>query len=350
MDERRGGMPADRRRRSGQVTIREVASASGVSVSTVSNLLNGRTEAMASETRARIEDAMRSLGYRPSRIAQSLTTKRTRTIGLVIDEISTNLFLAALTAIEPRARSSGQNLLVCHASSAPDEAAVVDLLLQQQVEGMVFLSTSQSRDDAHLTALADSGTPAVLVNRAQPHPSFCEVSWDNAGGVAAAVDHLHRRGHRRIGHLYGPADRRSTVDRIAGYRSAMAHNGLVVDERLLAQADYSKPASQWAQVISDMLDADPGPTAIIAADDTVAAVVLQVAAERGMRVPQDLAVVGIDDQHFAELLVPPLTTVRLPIAEAATRAFEMLLKRLVEPSLAPENLRLSASLMIRGTT
>jgi LacI family transcriptional regulator len=342
-------MPADRRRRSTQVTIREVAAASGVSVSTVSNLLNGRTDAMTSQTRVRVEEAMRSLGYRPSRIAQSLTTKQTRTIGLVIDEISTNLFLAALTAIEPRARRSGRNLVVCHASSAEEEAAVVDVLMRQQVDGLIFLSTSQIRDDAHLTALTAHGLPAVLVNRAQANPSFCGISWDNAGGVAAAVDHLYRQGHRRIGHLYGPGGRRSTDDRIAGYRTAMSHNGLVVDEHLLAQADYTKPASQWTQAVANMLAADPRPTAVIAADDTVAAVVLQVATSRGLRVPQDLAVVGIDNQHFSELLVPPLTTVSLPIAEAATRAFDMLLKRLDDPSLAPEELQLSASLMIRAS-
>jgi LacI family transcriptional regulator len=340
-------MPADRRRRSTQVTIREVAAASGVSVSTVSNLLNGRTDAMTTGTRARIEEAMRSLGYRPSRIAQSLTTKRTRTIGLVIDEISTNLFVAALTAIEPRARRTDQNLVVCHASSEQEEAAVVDLLMQQQVDGIIFLSTSQFRDDAHLTALTDHGTPAVLVNRARADPGFCEITWDNAAGVAAAVDHLHRRGHRRIGHLHGPAGRRSTQDRIAGFRSAMARHHLVVDEHLLAEADYTEPASRWRQAASEMLDRGPRPTAVIAADDTVAAVVLQVAASRGLRVPQDLAVVGIDDQHFAELLLPPLTTVSLPIAEAATRAFDLLLERLDDPSLAPESIQLPASLTIR---
>ncbi|MEV6638022.1 LacI family DNA-binding transcriptional regulator [Actinoplanes sp. NPDC051470] len=342
-------MPADRRRRSTQVTIREVAAASGVSVSTVSNLLNGRTAAMTSRTRERIEEAMRSLGYRPSRIAQSLTTKRTRTIGLVIDEISTNLFLAALTAIEPRARQSDRNLVVCHASSAQEEAAVVEVLMQQQVDGIIFLSTSQFRDDSHLAALTDQGMPAVLINRGQANPSFCEISWDNAEGVAAAVDHLYHRGHRRIGHLYGPAGRRSTEDRIAGYRSAMSRHGLVVDEHLLAQADYTEPASRWTQVASDMLGSERRPTAVIAADDTVAAVVLQVAAGLGLRVPQDLAVVGIDDQHFAALLVPPLTTVSLPIAEAATRAFDMLLNRLDDPGLAPERLRLPASLTTRGS-
>jgi LacI family transcriptional regulator, galactose operon repressor len=316
-------------------------------VSTVSNLLNGRTAAMTAQTRERIEDAMRSLGYRPSRIAQSLTTKRTGTIGLVIDEISTNLFLAALTAIEPRARRSDRNLVVCHASSAAEEAAVVDLLLQQQVDGIIFLSTSQLRDDAHLTALTGQGIPAVLVNRARPHPSFCEISWDNAGGVAAAVDHLHARGHRRIAHLYGPSGRRSTDDRIAGFRSAMSHHGLAVR---LAQADYTEPAARWTRAVSGLLDADEPPTAVIAADDAVAAVVLQVAAARGLRVPADLAVVGIDDQHFAELLVPPLTTVRLPIAEAATRAFDMLLERLDDPGLAPERVELPARLVPRAST
>lgn len=318
-------------------------------MSTVSNLLNGRTAAMTSRTRERIEEAMRSLGYRPSRIAQSLTTKRTRTIGLVIDEISTNLFLAALTAIEPRARQSDRNLVVCHASSAQEEAAVVEVLMQQQVDGIIFLSTSQFRDDSHLAALTDQGMPAVLINRGQANPSFCEISWDNAEGVAAAVDHLYHRGHRRIGHLYGPAGRRSTEDRIKGYRSAMSRHGLVVDEHLLAQADYTEPASRWTQVASDMLGSERRPTAVIAADDTVAAVILQVAAGLGLRVPQDLAVVGIDDQHFAALLVPPLTTVSLPIAEAATRAFDMLLNRLDDPGLAPERLRLPASLTTRGS-
>jgi LacI family transcriptional regulator len=326
-------------------TIRQVAAASGVSVSTVSNLLNGRIGAMTPLTRSRIEAVMTDLAYHPSHIARSLTSKRTATIGLVIDEIYTELFVSAISAMEQAAGRAGYSLIVSH---RPDDAdsGPLELLMQKEVEGIILLATSEYRNDDYLERLADTGIPIVLLNRPQI-PGLCRVGWDNRGGARDAVRHLRRLGHTRIGHLCGPADRESTADRIAGYREALAEGGIAYRADLVGLADYTAPPERWAAATERLLGAAPAPTAILAADDSVAAMVMQTAARRGLRVPGDLAVVGIDDQRFAALLTPPLTTVHLPVVGAAERGLQLLLDRLRSPGLPAEDVTLSTSLIVR---
>lgn len=327
------------------MTIRQVAAASGVSVSTVSNLLNGRTDAMTPDTRSRIEAVMTDLGYRPSHIARSLTSRRTATIGLIIDEIYTDLFVSAVSAMEPMAARAGYSLIVSHRREDGDTGPL-ELLLQKEVEGLILLATSEYRNDEHLQRVAESGLPIVLLNRPQV-AGLCRVGWDNRGGAREAVRHLRGLGHTRIAHLCGPADRESTAHRIAGYREALAEGGIEYRADLVELADYTASPARWAAATDRLLDADPAPTAILAADDSVAAMVMQTAARRGLRVPGDLAVVGIDDQRFAALLTPPLTTVHLPVVEAAALSLRLLLDRLGNPELGAEDVTLPTTLVVR---
>ena len=160
-------MSKSRQRPARRATIKDVAQSAGVSVTTVSNVLNGRTQAMAKETLLRVQTAIRSLNYRPSRVARSLVTSHTATIGLILNEIGTPLFLQALHFIEPIVRNADYNILVCTPRSLDDEIETVDLLLEKEVDGLVFLSTSVYLDDDYLVRLPRPG-PA---NRpGQPHP------------------------------------------------------------------------------------------------------------------------------------------------------------------------------------
>jgi len=330
-----------------RATIKDVAMLAGVSVATVSNALNGRTDAMSASTLHRVQQAIRSLNYRPSSIARGLVTKRTSTIGLILAEIETPLFLQALNVIEPIARSSGFNLLLCNARNLNEEGEALDLLLEKQVAGIIFLSTSQYRDDTHLLELKRVGLPVVLINRPAQSDCFDRINWDNEGGVVAAVEHLVRLGHRRIAHLRGPAERRSSEERVQGYRKALAKWGLEYREDYLPLADYTSPQEMWERATLELLAVKPRPTAIIAADDIVAAVAMRTIKNAGLRVPHDVAVVGIDDQPFAGYLDPALTTVKLPVIEAGKRGIEILLARIAGHTQQTQQIILPCPLIVR---
>ena len=333
-----------------RVTIHQVAEAAGVSITTVSNVLNGHGESMTEATRLRVQDAIRTLEYRPSGVARNLVHQRTATIGLVLAEIETPLFLKGLGLIEPRARREGYNVLVCHASSASDERHAVELFLEKETEAIIFLSASERWNEDHLAALKSSSIPTVLVNRVTRHSEFDQINWDNGAGLTAAVHHLAGLGHSRIAHLLGAERREGTRQRLEGFRRGLDECGLVFDDRYLRSADYTASADEWAQATSELLQLPDRPTAIIASDDTVAAVCMQVVQTWGLQVPRDMAIVGIDDQDFCRYLYPPLTTIRLPIAEAGECAIQLVLDRLSGKRGDCTHIMLDTPLVVRQST
>ncbi len=340
-------MPTSPRVAARQVTIKDVAQAAGVSAATVSNALNGRSGTMTAETLQRVQEAIRSLNYHPNSIARGLVTRRTSTIGLIVAEIETPLFLQALNFIEPIARGAGYNVLLCNARNQEDERQALNLLLEQQVAGIIFLSTSQRCDDDRLLELKRLGLPVVLVNRATLHNGFDQINWDNTTGVATIVEHLVRLGHRHIAHLRGPVERRSSDERLQGYQQALEKCGLPYRPDYVRSGDFTAPPDTWRQSTLDLLATSPRPTAIIGADDIVAAVAMRTVKNAGLRVPQDMAVVGIDDQPFSMYLDPALTTIQLPVIEAGKRAIQLLLGRIDGRRVRPQHIKLPCPLVVR---
>jgi LacI family transcriptional regulator len=332
------------------ITINDVAQVAAVSPTTVSNVLNGRTNAMSPETWQRVQTAIRQLRYRPSHAARGLVTHRSATIGLIIAEIETPLFLQALHHIEPIARTAGYNVLLCIARNLADERQALDLLLEKQVEGIIFLSTSQSLDDNHLLELKNTGLPVVLVNRAMAHDCFDQINWDNSRGIGKAVDHLVELGHRDIALLRGPDKRRSSGERLSGYRLALERHGIAFREEFVQPGDFTALADQWRQSTLNLLALNPRPTALIASDDVVAAIVMSTLERAGLHIPNDLSVVGFDDQSICTLLNPTLSTVQLPIIEAGKLAGEMLLQRIAGERGNVQHITLQCQLIRRDST
>jgi LacI family transcriptional regulator len=305
---------------------------------------------MSPETLQRVQAAIRRLRYRPSNAARGLVTRRTKTIGLILAEIETPLFLQALHHIEPMARASGYNVLLCIARNVADERHALDLLLEKQVDGIIFLSTSQYLDDSHLLELKQIELPIVLVNRATVHNDFDQINWDNLGGIGKAVDHLVQLRHRHIALLRGPAERRSSLERLTGYRLALERHGIAFREEFVQAGDYTASPEQWRQSTLNLLSLTPRPTAIIASDDTVAAIVMSTLQRAGLHIPRDISVVGFDDQSFCTFLNPTLTTVRLPIIEAGQCASEMLLQRIAGERNEIQHITLACPLILRDST
>lgn len=302
---------------------------------------------MAEDTLTRVQDTIRNLNYRPNGVARGLVNRRTATIGLILSEIETPLFIQSLNVIEPIARSMGYNVLVCNARSFEDERQAIDLLLEKEVEGFIFLSTSVYTDNHHISDLIASGCAAVFINRTMPHHQFDQINWDNAAGITAAVEHLIRLGHRRIAHLQGPQDRRSSAERRDGYERGLAQAGIGYREEYVQSGDYTATWEIWQASTRALLALTDPPTAIIAADDLVAAVTMKTVQRAGLRVPHDVAIVGSDDQFFDIFLNPALTTVQLPVIEASTRAIRMLLDRIAGRRTGPDHVMLPCPLIIR---
>jgi DNA-binding LacI/PurR family transcriptional regulator len=346
-------MASHRHRGSKRVTIKDVAEAAGVSITTVSNVLNDRTEAMAEETLQRILATIRSLNYYPSSVARSLVTNSTATIGVIVSEIETPLFLQALNVIEPIARSADHNILLCTtAHNLEDEPQTVNLLLEKQVDGIIFLTTSTYIENDYLLNLPASAPPMVLVNRASPdHHRFDQISFNNIQGIIDSIDYLVQLGHHRIAHLFGPVDRKSSQERLVGYRQALQKHGLEDQEDYLKMGDHEAGNQRdWEQATLALLALSPRPTAIIGANDIVTATAMRAAQRAGFRVPQDLTLIGIDNQPFCTYLNPALTTIEMPIVEAGKLAIEKLLARIAGRRTATEHLILPCPLIVRESS
>ena len=302
---------------------------------------------MTASTLQRVQQAIADLRYRRNDMARGLVRQRTSTIGLVIAEIETPLFLQAIPIIQPLARAADYDLLIYSAKDEQNEAQAIDLLLEKDVAGVVFLSTSAYSHSHHLLPLLEAGKKAILVNRAQGLPQLDRVNWDNEGGIEQAVLHLTAMGHTRIAHLCGPPHRYSSMERVRGYRSALVKSGLTYDPALVQMVDYTGSPDTWRDATQSLLSLDPRPTAIIAADDMIAGAALSTLHHAGLRVPEDVSIIGIDDQHFASILHPPLTTVKLPVPEAGRHAIEMLLARMTGDTSPPKQLLLPCPLLVR---
>ena len=224
------------------------------------------------------------------------------------------------------------------------------LLLEKNVDGIIFLSNSFYLDQDYLADLSPSAPPVILVNRTTSDVDFDQISFDNINGAINAVGYLVQLGHTRIAHLHGELKRRSFDDRLAGYRTALERHRLAYCEDFVRLADYDASQEFWKQATRDLLALSPRPTAIIAANDVIAATVLRTVQLAGLRVPQDISIVGTDDQHFCTYLNPALTTVQIPIIEAGERAIKMLLARIAGERIGTEHITLACPLIEREST
>ncbi|MFJ3385106.1 MULTISPECIES: LacI family DNA-binding transcriptional regulator [unclassified Curtobacterium] len=326
----------------GRVTIADVARAAGVSIPTVSKVINNR-DGVAPATMLRVQEVVERLGYETSLVARSLRSSRTGVIGILVPEFepfSTELLRGVSTA----ATGTGYELLayaglVTGASQPGWERRSLSRLSGTLIDGAIVVTPT--------TALSTSSIPVVAIDPHTGPEGHATVDTDNEGGARSAVDHLLALGHTRIAHIHGRADLASAQLRETGYRAALADAGLRVDEDLVRAGDYQEDRA--TAVARELLSIPDRPTAVFAANDSSAIGVLHAAAELGLRVPQDLSVIGFDDVPQASTTTPPLTTVAQPLADLGAAAVEMLLTMLRgEP--APEHVRLSTSLRVRQST
>ena len=333
-----------------RTTIRSVAREAGVSVSTVSNVLNGRHAEMADDTLRRVLATMERLDYRPNRIAQSLVTNRTRTIGLIISELTNSLYPPVILGAEAACRAASHSLLLASARDLDAERRTVELMRDKRVDGLVLFSVSfLDANSAHLEQAHRDGLPVVAINRHLPtNTALAQVHFDHLGGARLATQHLLDLGHRRIAHLAGPSNRFTGRQRCEGYVVALREAGIEPDERLIAEGDYSFESGRkllrrvWRH----------RPTAVFVGGDAMALGALRAARELGLRVPEDLSLVAFGNPDFVRYATPAITTVDLPVVQAGRTAAELVLRRIAGDGdgHAREVRTLETTLLIRETT
>ncbi|WP_237722530.1 LacI family DNA-binding transcriptional regulator [Singulisphaera acidiphila] len=310
------------------VTMRDVAKQAGVSLQSVSNVLNGRTSQMREETRQRIVQSIRDLNYQPNVQARGLRLQCTKTIAfLTIDPavrfLSDPFHVAILSGMVDTLRQQDYGLLV--QGFHPDQAGGVfrRLVHQRRFDGaVVHLSGSPDRRAEHIEELASTGSPFVLIEDRAEAPTAACVLADDRGGAAAAVAFLQAEGHQRIGFLATDRLWPAVEKRIAGYEEAIYAGGGRWSKVWEVERETVEGARNRVEAV---LRDDPTVTAILCANDVLAVGAIQAAKQLGRKVPTSLSIIGFDDFDFAQYVDPPLTTVALPGVEMGGRAAELLL-------------------------
>ncbi|GAA4907614.1 LacI family DNA-binding transcriptional regulator [Tessaracoccus lubricantis] len=327
-----------------RVTITDVARAAGVSVSTISKVMNGR-DGIAPATQQRVLQIINELGYVGNFGAQALRSRRTGVVGVLVSQFepySAEILKGVGSAAEGTDREIMAWAGASHNPHAPTgwETKLLGRLAGSLVDGAIIVTPSVE---------PTSGTfPVVAVDPQEAHPSIPTVSVDDEGGMRAAVAHLVELGHARIGYLGGRDDLASAGARERGFRAAMADAGLPVDESLVQEGDYTMVGA--AAPAAALLDHPQRPTAIVAANDVSAIQVMTSARERGLTLPGDLSVVGFDDVPEAARHLPGLTTVAQPLHAIGSLALTMLLDLLAGRELEQLHRKLPTRLVVRGST
>jgi LacI family transcriptional regulator len=308
-------------------TLKAVASAAGVHLSTASRALDpAKRHLIAADVAARVEAEARKLGYRRDAAAASLRTRRTRLVGVLVPDIANPVFSPIISGVSETLGAQGYSTIVADVGSEPKrQAALVDELIARRVDGLILATVR--RDDTVLRHCLEMKLPVVLVNRADEADRVPAVVSDDPLGMSLAVDHLVALGHRRIGHIAGPAHLSTGHLRRQGFEAAMQRHGLALPENAIVTATaYERAAGEVAAM--DLLAVQPTLTAIVAANDLLALGLLQALRARGLSCPADMSVVGHNDMPLVDMIDPPLTTVRIGPREMGHDAARLLLSEL----------------------
>jgi DNA-binding LacI/PurR family transcriptional regulator len=331
----------------GRVNIRRVADEAGVSTQTVSRVLNNRPD-VSPETRLRVQQVIAQLGYRPSAIARSLTSRRTYTLGLITTDFSDYFFTQVIAGAEAEARKYGYRFMLGSTERNPqDEPEYIRLLTEHHVDGILFARPSTEPDSRHLVDLLHDGVPVVTTAYHLPGESLAVVDVDNVDGGQQATNCLVEYGHRRVSMITGPSDWKSVADRTRGYSLALEAAGLAFDHNLICQADWSFSGGYHAA--QELLARGRPFSAIFAHNDQMAIGALRAVREAGCRVPQELSIVGYDDIPMAEYCDPPLTTIRQPMREVGAVATQLLIRAIDGLGAPNGEVLLKTELIQRGS-
>lgn len=326
-------------------TIKDVAALAGISYTTVSHVVN-KTRPVSQEVRLKVEAAIKSLDYVPSAVARSLKAKTTATIGLLVPNSLNPYFAELARGIEDYCERNGYCVILCNSDDNPEkQRSYLRVLLEKRIDGLIVASAGG--DIGLAQGLAGVKTPMVIVDRGLDGVDADLVRIDHEYGAYLATRHLLELGHRDIATIGGPSSTSVAQMRQAGFCRALKEAGVTVHPERMLESDFTSTGGYNAAAV--LLESNP-PSAIFAGNDMIGIGVLRAAAERNVRVPSELSVIGFDDIQMSRYVYPALTTVGQSILQLGEMAAEVLLRRIATPSLVTDQRIVTPSIVLREST
>ena len=328
------------------VTMKDIARKCGVSVATVSKVLNEKDLDVSTATRDLVKRTSKEMGYVLNVLAQSMKTKNTKTLGIMMPDIKNAFYTDICRGAEDMAMKNGYSLFLCNTDDKIEkEIHYLEKLMEKQVDGIIIIASMER--DTKMEEIQKMNVPFAVLNNNTHYPGWSvQVMADNENGMREAVNHLASLGHRKIFYLAGETMLPFNADRLKGYKEGLADWSIPYDEYLLGSTEYSLEAAKCYFKLHGLPE---GVTAVCTGNDLMGLGVLQWAYEAGLRIPEDLSLVGYDDSIFARVSSPKLTSVHQQSYRSGELLVEELLKQ-IEGQKEPKTVYLKSSLMIRGST
>ena len=332
------------------VTIKDIARALNLSTSTVSRALRDSYE-ISPETKRLVLEYAERLNYRPNPIALSLKGSNSKALAVIVPQIVNNFFSQAINGIEAIAYNRGYHVIIFQTHESYErEKANIELALSRRVDGLLLSLSSEKADVAHLHALHAQGVPLVLFDRVVAGLNVTQVVADNFGGAYAATAHLLQTGRRRIAHLTIPPHLSIALERLAGYRAALAQYGVPFDENLVRYGTFGPDEAD--ELVAQLLAQEPRPDAFFTASDRLALGCLTALRRRGIRIPEDISLIGFSNLPAPDMFNPPLSTITQPAQEIGHLAAERLIELIEHKQRAspPAIVKLPTTLTVRESS
>jgi DNA-binding LacI/PurR family transcriptional regulator len=333
-------------------TIRDVARLAGVSAITVSRVINKKGY-VSLGTRDKVKRAIRALDYHPNVLARSFVTGESRMIALIIPDITNQFYATVARGVQDAAKDKGYHLLLCNTDgNQEEELEYMGMARERRIDGLAITppeTSENKKSDRYLQQLRGESFPIVMIGQRMDSPEIDIIKTDNQGGAHQAITYLIGQGHRRIAFIGGPLFQGGGPDRLRGYRQALKDHGLEADENLILEGNPQE--DDGYRLARQLLAMPERPTAIFALNDMMAIGTLRASHEAGVKVPEELSVIGYDDIPLASLVVPRLSTVAQPKYELGKMAGDLLIDRIRKKG--PEgwqSITLNTKLVIRDST
>lgn len=326
-----------------RATLKEVALQAGVSTATVSNVLNGK-KYVSNEVKEQVHSAMQSLNYQPNIIAKSLRIQESRIIGLLISDIANPFFSSVVRGIENELAANDYNILLCNTdSSVEKEREYLEGLIGKRIDGLVVSSAGNTGD--YFRSLERTGVPIVFLNRCPEFMNCDVIMTNNTSGAYSATEHLIRHGYSKIAIINGPTSISTGKDRLTGYRRALEDYGMDEQESLVktGQFDYQSGYEK----MKELLEQDYKPDAVFISNNSMTLGGYKYIKEKGIRIPEQLAVIVYDDPEWAELVDPPITSVRQQTYELGVQAAKLIMASIKDKKTKRDIMYMDTSLIIR---
>lgn len=327
-------------------SIKDVARLAGVSISTVSRVINGRGKT-SKETREKVWRAVEALQYRPNLLARGLRSQKTRLLGLLVPDIDSPFFARLAKHIEEAAYQKGYNLILCNVGEDPKkERDYLEVLIQRQVEGIIFPRVSDESLLFRIPQLAK--VPYVILDRTLEKEEAPTVKLDNVAAGMLAATHLLKLGHRKFACITGPLKINVSRERLEGFLEALTQSGIPPEDVFVVEGDFKIDGGRkgMEKVLSHLSP----PFALFCMNDMMAFGAIQVAKERNWHIPEDISVVGLDNNPLCEVFSPPLTTVAQPFDQIARSGIALLCKLIEGKKVRKKSIAVPPYLVIRQST